>query len=100
MADYYPLIARAIAGRADAEQNAAWPAVGLGLPGEDRVVRVVVGPRRDQGGIRREAYCIERTPCQQETANQFPGEVHGIAGGAAVSPDQKRLALTQRPAHG
>src|ERR1035441_8642492 len=36
------------AGRADAEQNSAWLSEGLGLPGEDRVVRVVVGPRRDQ----------------------------------------------------
>src|ERR1022692_4664618 len=88
------------AGRANAEQNAARLPVSLGLPGEDRVVGVVVGPRGEQGGIRREAYRIERTPLQQETAYQFAGEVHGIAGGAAVSADQQRLAFTQRAGHG
>jgi hypothetical protein len=36
------------AGRADAEQHAPWLSVGLGLPREDRIVRVIVGPRRSR----------------------------------------------------
>ena len=85
---------------ADSDQNGAGLSISLHLAGEDRFEAVVVSASGEDSSIGRKANDIEGLTIEQEAADQFRAEVHGIRRRAAVAADQDGLAGAERGGEG
>jgi len=67
----------------------------LDLPGEDLIEAVVVADAAQQGAVRRESNCRQRTPVFAITPRKFRGKVRRLGGAAPVTADQQFVPAPQ-----
>ena len=86
---------RAVAARAEADEDVAWFAECPNLTCKDLIVTIVVGDTSERRDVRVEANGREWRTINEITSNQFLRQMEGIGGASAIAAAEQLVAISE-----